>query len=236
MRIKFLVLLAVFCLSTIVVSAHDSMNNATETPKKKKVKEPKPEKPEQPEEWVEYDEIQTIKRKREENVAQNKTRKVEIKKEVIKKPKVLEKCEVRLVDVKKKCDESSTPEYQARFSFVESPECNWECNYDEIITATTGPPKKKTVIIKKDKKEVQDNKGIKEKEKKECSGEQVIRFSNCAVKIRGLIAFGAKTKNFDKKFEKLLNEKKKTDKGAKKPAALKKGASGKKAAAKPAAK
>ncbi|KAL7028906.1 hypothetical protein ACKWTF_006039 [Chironomus riparius] len=223
MKIKFLVVLAVICLFAHHVSAsgmkaEEKKNDAA--PKPVPAPKPKEEKPVKPES-SEY-EIEIIHHKAEKTVKKEKEKKthVEVKKEVKKKVKKEKTCEETLKEERADCEKSCSAGFKPVFTLKEDGKyCDWECNYEAL------PPPPGQKEVKKEKKIVTVTKAPKPKApkklKKECSGEKVIKFENCLVKVRGLIAFGDKTRNFDKKFAKLVAKKQK--KGAKKAKKGKKG-------------
>jgi hypothetical protein len=226
MKIKFLVVLAVICVFAHHVSASgmkaddkkkDVAPKAVEAPKPKEEKpKPAPAKPES----SEYD-IEVIHHKKEKTVKKDKEKKthVEIKKEVKKKEKKFVPCSEKVKDDKLACETKDVPVgFKGVFTYKDDEDCDWSCDYESLAPAVEAKKEDKKKVVKV----VKPAKEKKEKApKKECSGEKVIKFQNCLVKIRGLIAFGDKTKNFDKKFAKLVAGKQK--KGAKKAKGGKKG-------------
>lgn len=231
MRIKFLVVLAVICYFAQHASASGmggekkkdegkKKDVAPPAPKPADKPAPKPAKPES----SEY-EVEVVKHKKEHTEKKEKEKKthVEIKKEVKKKEHKVVACSdlPKVKQAKEDCSKDAPKGFLPNFKITCEEECTWECNYD-AIPAPPGEKKEE----KKEKKVVKVVKPPKEKKEKkpqkECSGEKVIKFQNCLVKIRGLIAFGDKTKNFDKKFAKLVAKKQKKGakkaKGGKKPA------------------
>ncbi|XP_070507136.1 salivary gland SP38-40.A protein-like [Chironomus tepperi] len=218
MRIKFLVVLAVICYFAQHASA-SGMGKPEKAEPKPIAAKPAPAKPES----EEYD-VEVIHHKKEKTEKKEKEKKthVEIKKEVKKKEKKVIPCSEKVKDDKLACETKDVPAgYKGVFTYKDDEDCDWSCDYEALPPA---PGAKKD--DKKEKKVVKVVKPPKEKKekkpKKECSGEKVIKFQNCLVKVRGLIAFGDKTRNFDKKFAKLVAGKKK--KGAKKAKGGKKGA------------
>jgi hypothetical protein len=142
------------------------------------------------------------------------------KKKVFKKKEKREKsCEETTKEERADCDKQCIPGFKPVFVFKEVGKyCEWECSYE----ALPPPP---GAVVKKEKKIVKVTRAPKPKRpkklRKECSGERVIKFQNCLVKVTGLIAFGDKTRNFDKKFAKLVQKKQK--KGARKAKGGKRG-------------
>jgi len=185
MRIKFLVLIAVLCLT--VVSAHKSSEDKDRKYGKQSSRD-----------------IKSIKHIKEVEENKERSKKVEIKKEIVKEARRIP-CIERIQKFKDSCERNAPKGYKGIFKYQENDDCDWECNYEGIPIpgGEQKPPIKKTVVVKKQREPRE------RPERKECSGEKKIMFSNCMVKVRGLIAFGDKTKNFDKKFEKLLRKKKK---------------------------
>lgn len=210
MRIKFLVVLAVICLCAHYASA-SGMGGSDKGKKDAAPKpEPKPAKPESSEYEIEV--IKHNKEKTEKKEKEKKTRVVTRK--ITKMKENFKTCEETLKEEKADCEKGATAGYKAVFGFTDiGKECEWTCDYEALPTP---PPQKKKVKVIKPPKEK-----TPKKPKKECSGEKVIKFQNCLVKVRGLIAFGDKTRNFDKKFAKLVQAKAK--KGAKKAKGGKKG-------------
>lgn len=143
-----------------------------------------------------------------------------------KKPKV--DCEKSVAADKEECEKNPPAGYKSIF-ILDKSDCSWECKNEATGAPTDGPaPKKPAKKVKKVKKVVKptnDKKSLKAKKTKvlkECNGEKKILFKNCMLSIKGLIAFGDKTKNFDEKFEKFL-ESEDEKKPAKKPAAKENG-------------
>lgn len=200
MKVRYLVLLALVCLFA-VASAH---------------KEEKPERPERPERPPDNDEYEyeVIRKEGKKEKSSKKEKKV-IKEVVVtkkeKKPKVVESCDTLLKPEREDCLTNDIPEgYKSVFEIKNEENCEWACNYEALPTeAPVAPPPQPKKKVKKLKKKKPA------KNLKECSGEKKIRFSNCLVKVNGLIAWGAKTKGFDKKFEKFLKQAK-SKKGKKK--------------------
>ena len=221
MKIKFLVVLAVICLFANHVSANgmkaddkkkdDGKKKDAVAPVAKKEEKSKPVAAPVKPQSSEY-EIEIIHHQKEKTVKKEKEKKthVEVKKEVKKKEKKIVPCSEKVQKDKLACETKDVPAgYKGVFTYKDDEDCDWECNYESLAPAAEAKKedKKKVVKVVKPPKE-------KKAPKKECSGEKVIKFQNCLVKIRGLIAFGDKTKNFDKKFAKLVA--KKQTKGAKK--------------------
>jgi hypothetical protein len=228
MKIKFLVVLAVICVFAHHVSASgmkaddkkkDVAPKAVAAPKPKEEKAKAVAAPAKPES-SEYD-IEVIHHQKEKTVKKDKEKKthVEIKKEVKKKEKKFVPCSEKVKDDKLACETKDVPAgFKGVFTYKDDEDCDWSCDYESLAPAADAKKEDKKKVVKV----VKPAKEKKEKApKKECSGEKVIKFQNCLVKIRGLIAFGDKTKNFDKKFAKLVAGKQK--KGAKKAKGGKKG-------------
>jgi hypothetical protein len=225
MKIRFLVLSAVICLCAHVASATFAVATGgpgapvpvvDPVPAPKPVKEEK--KPERRVVETDTSEITYTKRKSSHKKDKETKKEVKIIREVIhrkkdpvpKKPK--QTCAELTAENKKDCETKDVPVgYKAIFAVKDNAHCDWTCNYEALPT-TAGPT---TVAPTTTKKKV-IKKVSKPKNLKECEGEKKIQFSNCLVKINGLIAWGAQTKNFDKKFEKFLAEAKKPRKKAKK--------------------
>jgi hypothetical protein len=233
MKIKFLVVLAVICLFAHHVSASgmkaddkkkdDGKKNDAVAPKTvaaPKVVAPKPAPAPAKPVSSEY-EIEIIHHQKDKTVKKEKEKKthVEVKKEVKKKEKKFVPCSEKVQKDKLACETKDVPVgFKGVFTYKDDDDCDWSCDYESLAppAAAKKEDNKKIVKVVKPAKEKKEK-----KPKKECSGEKVIKFQNCLVKIRGLIAFGDKTKNFDKKFAKLVAGKQK--KGAKKAKGGKKG-------------
>lgn len=219
MKIRFVVLLAIVCLCAHVASASGGDEKSM-----------KPERPEREKYETEDEEVEVIhhsKKKDKEKKQEKKVVTEVVHKKKEKKAKVVVPCSELpyIQNLKADCETKDVPEgYKAIFVITSEADCAWKCDYDALPTTaapTTVAPKK----LKKPKK--QPKKALKE-----CSGEQKIHASNCLFKLNGLIAWGGKTKNFEKKWEKFL-AKAKTPKGGSKKKPAKKGK--KKADKKPAA-
>jgi hypothetical protein len=223
MKIRFLVSLAIVALCAHAASAHEGAMHAAKPEAKPAKPEAKPAKPETRVIETEDEEITITHHKHDKK--SEKTKEKRIVKEVIvhkkapKPEKPKQTCAEITAPQKLDCETKDVPEgYKGVFVVKEDAHCDWKCNYEALPTTpgpvtTPAPPKKKPT--KKPK--------VEKPPKKECAGEKKIHFSNCLVKVNGLIAWGANTKNFDKKFEKFLAKAKappkKKAKAAKKPAA-----------------
>jgi len=220
---------------SVLASCHEAAKDIkAEAPKAAKAEAPKAAKPEAPKEKkkkevapeiIEIEEVKIIKHKKEKEEKAEKSKKVDTKKIIKKKPvETLIPCSEAILDDKFDCENKDVPKgYKGVFTYKDNDDCDWECNYVALPTLT--PPTKGTKVVKV----IKHKETTVKPDKKECSGEESFQFSNCLVKVSGLMAWGAKTKNFDKKFEALVN--KKAAKADKKPKADKKVKKAKKAPA-----
>jgi hypothetical protein len=209
MKIRFLVLIAIVALCAHAASAHEDNKHAA---KPEQAAQPEAEAPQQhhagkPEQRVieTDDEIITITSTKHKKPSEKKKEKRIIKEVIVhkreKEVKPKKSCAEETAQHKIDCETKDVPEgYKGVFAVKECATCDWTCNYEALPTTpgpvtTPAPPKKKKVVKKVSKPA---------KTRKECAGEKKIQFSNCLVKVNGLIAWGANTQNFDKKFEKFL--------------------------------
>lgn len=215
MRIKFLVLFAVICLSLHHASAHGKGHAEHGKP------EAKAEKPRGKPEIIEVEEVEVVKHHRKEaekHHTEKKTQVVHVKKEVKKKEHKHIPCAERVQDDKVECETKNVPKgYKGVFTYKDNEDCEWECNYEALAPPPTAKPEAKKKVVKVLKEKPQ------KPLKKECSGERKIVFNNCLVKIRGLIAWGEKAKRFDNRFNKLFHGNKKAKKQKQKKGGPKKG-------------
>lgn len=153
------------------------------------------------------------------NSAKAASKKVEITSQVIRKavPKTALPCSERLQDEKADCETKAPAGYKGIFDFKDTKDCEWTCSYEALPTEAPKRVTRKVVKVVSRKKEGGKKKtAVAKAPKKECSGERKIKFANCLIKLNGLIAWGDKTKNFDKKFDKLVRNKKSKSKKSKK--------------------
>lgn len=133
------------------------------------------------------------------------------KRKVEKAEKVEKTCEELLAPQRAECDAENCATKKCSFSILSESRCEFECKCEEIIEevitevvesegGSAGAEKK----VRKVKKA-----GAEKKKKKkvaggrECAGEKKLSFSNCLIKMKGLVAWGDNTANFDAKFDAL---------------------------------
>lgn len=210
---KFLVLLAFTCLSAqyLTIEAKSTEHVASL--------------PAAPEPESSYEIVGVIHHEKKEHKPKEKKTHKEVIKHITKKEKKpVADCNTKTLEERERCEKSATAEYTSTFNLKEdTDECKWTCDFTAVstIAPATKPEPEAVKELKHGKrtatKKVTKTRKIK-KNKKECEGEKKIVFNNCLVKLRGLIAWGDETKNFDKKFDKFLTKSNKKVKKAKKAA------------------
>lgn len=210
MRIKFLVFLAVFCLTASFVASNDvkvteKVERSRDVKKERSVSHSVDHDRKEfrntryNNEGKRVDEKITVTRNRNEKEVRDRTKVKETEKKT-RRTEIREQCPETIRQHRESCERKCVKGFKPRFSFVDKDDvCEWKCDYDPIPVVTKAP-EKKVVTVKKQKPL---------KKRKECSGERKFKFQNCLVKLTGLMAWGDKTRNFDQKFARLVNERKK---------------------------
>lgn len=130
-----------------------------------------------------------------------------------------ENVEVVVPPPRKSCDELLQSEKDAcaaehtnqhcSFQIFNEEDCSFECKCESLITEVveeavhTEEANAGGHMEKKKRKIVKEGEKKKKKKKaggKECAGEKKLSFSNCLLKMKGLIAWGEDTKNIDERF------------------------------------
>lgn len=130
-----------------------------------------------------------------------------------------ENAEVVIAPPRKTCDELLQSEkdscaadhsnQKCNFQIFNEEDCSFECKCESIITEVVEEVVEEEgsnagAIGEKKRRKIVKEGGEKRKKKKaggkECAGEKKLSFSNCLLKMKGLIAWGEDTANIDARF------------------------------------
>jgi hypothetical protein len=122
-------------------------------------------------------------------------------------------CSELLAPQKADCDASCNANQKCEFVISSEETCAWDCKCESIIVETVEEVVEQESELEGANGEVKRRKVKKEasggkkkkivKDGKECSGTKKLSFSNCLIKLKGLVAWGEETKDFDSKFNAL---------------------------------
>lgn len=118
-------------------------------------------------------------------------------------------CDELLQSEKDSCAATNTNNQKCSFLILSEENCNWECQCQVITTevvqeVVNEEGNNNGAIVEKKRRKIVKEGGEKRKKKKaggkECAGEKKLSFSNCLLKMKGLIAWGEDTANIDARF------------------------------------
>lgn len=117
-------------------------------------------------------------------------------------------CDELLQSEKDACSASNANQH-CSFQIFSEVDCSFECKCESLITEVVEEHAEGESgnagghVEKKKRKIVKEGEKKRKKKKaggKECAGEKKLSFSNCLLKMKGLIAWGEDTANIDEKF------------------------------------